>query len=101
MEEFRVIRMKIMEVVSKTIANVMECKEKDIPGDICLKNAVNMDSIDAVEVTMALEQKFDVSITDEEMDLMPTITLVGVCEIVERKLKEAGRWSMGKLGPLV
>ena len=66
----------VLEKVCKVIAsNVMmdEVDANSISEVTNLEEDLNMDSLDAVEVVMALEDAFDVTIPDEDAEKFRTI----------------------------
>ena len=66
----------VLEKVCKVIAsNVMmdEVDANSLSEVTNLEEDLNMDSLDAVEVVMALEEAFDVTIPDEDAEKFRTI----------------------------
>jgi len=60
---------KIIEIIS-TQFNI---NEKDINLDTSFKDDLNADSLDLVELVMALEDEFDLEIGDEDVDNIKTV----------------------------
>ncbi len=50
-----------------------------------LMQDLNLDSLDAVELTLALEEEFDISVSDEEVVRLDTIS--DVIELIQDKLE--------------
>jgi acyl carrier protein len=55
----------IFEKVKKLIAKELNVKEEDITLDSRLAEDLGADSLDAVELIMAVEEEFDVQVSDE------------------------------------
>ena len=83
----KLTRTKIEQEVNEALLAVLFDK-KEVRADFSLKDDLDADSIDAVEIVMALEQKFSISITDEEMYNMMLCKVSEVYDMVERKIKE-------------
>lgn len=60
---------KIIEI----IATQFNINEKDINLDTSFKDDLNADSLDLVELVMALEDEFDLEIGDEDVDNIKTV----------------------------
>ena len=60
--------------------------DKEITPNSILKTELGIDSIYAVEMILALEEKFNIQIELDEMDTMMTVSQV--VEVVNRKLGE-------------
>ena len=60
--------------------------DKEITPNSLLKTELGIDSIYAVEMILALEEKFNIQIELAEMDTMMTVSQV--VEVVNRKLGE-------------
>ena len=60
------------EIIS-IISEVSGVEEKDITPNTNLANELEIDSIKAIEITVAIEKKFKISIRDEDI---PNITTV-------------------------
>jgi acyl carrier protein len=65
--------MTIEERVKKIIAYLQGLKDYQIYNISHLKEDLNMDSLDAVELTMALEEEFWLEIPDEEAEKLLTV----------------------------
>lgn len=83
----KLTRTKIEQEVNEALLAVLFDK-KEVRADFSLKDDLGADSIDAVEIVMALEQKFSISITDEEMYNMMLCKVSEVYDMVEQKLKK-------------
>ncbi len=61
------------EKVKEIIVDTLSCKEEDVTMQASLADDLDADSLDAVELNMALEDAFGVSIPDEELASMKTV----------------------------
>lgn len=61
------------EKVKEIIVDTLSCDEKDVTMQASLSDDLDADSLDAVELNMALEDAFGVSIPDEELASMKTV----------------------------
>ncbi len=71
---------EVCEVVAETI----NCDIDSLTENTKLQEDLGVDSLDAVEVNMALEEKFDISISDEELAELKTIE--DIVSLIEGKL---------------
>ena len=55
------------EKVKEIIIETLNCGQKDITQESKLMDDLGADSLDAVEVNMAIEEAFDISIPDEAL----------------------------------
>ncbi len=63
----------ILEKLKEIIADQLEIDAETITADTRLNEDLNADSLDVVEMLMALEDEFGVDIPDEEIEKMKTI----------------------------
>ena len=63
----------VLETVKKLIVEQLEVSEDDINLDTDLITDLDEDSLDAVEVIMAIEDEFDINIPDESAEKMRTV----------------------------
>ena len=69
----------MFEKIRDIIVEQLDLDDADsLTMETSLKDDLDADSLDAVEVIMALEEEFDIEIPDEEAENFKTI-----CEIVE------------------
>ena len=73
--------MEIQETVLKLIAKHTGNPEVTLADE--LNNDLGMDSLDAVEFIMTLEEEFNIEIYDEQVDSL--VTVQNVVDIVESK----------------
>ena len=60
--------MSVESKVKEIIAEQLGINEDDISLDSSLSDSLGADSLDVVEIVMALEEEFDLEITDEDAD---------------------------------
>ena len=63
----------MFEKVRDIIVDTLSCSIDDVPLEASLADDLGADSLDAVELNMALEDKLGVSIPDEELAGMKTV----------------------------
>lgn len=59
--------------VKKIVAEQLGVKVEDIKDEASFVNDLGADSLDTVELVMALEEEFDIEIPDEEAEKISTI----------------------------
>lgn len=57
----------VFEKVKEIIVETINCSEDDVVLTATLKDDLNVDSLDAVELNMALEEAFNLTIADEDL----------------------------------
>lgn len=70
--------------VKEVIVDTLGCDEDAVVLTAELKGDLNADSLDAVELSMALEEAFGLTIEDE--DLMAFVTVKDVVDYIDKKL---------------
>ena len=65
--------MSIEERVKKIIVEQLGVKEEDVKPEASFVEDLGADSLDTVELVMALEEEFDIEITDEEAEKITTV----------------------------
>lgn len=55
------------EKVKEVIVDTINCQEDEVTLDASLKDTLGMDSLDAMEVSMALEEAFNMSIDEDAL----------------------------------
>jgi acyl carrier protein len=63
----------IEERVKKNIAEQLGVNENEITGDSSFVDDLGADSLDTVELVMALEEEFNISIPDEDAEKITTV----------------------------
>ncbi len=67
--------MSIEERVKKIVAEQLGVNEDQIKNDDSFVDDLGADSLDTVELVMALEEEFDTEIPDEEAEKITTVQL--------------------------
>lgn len=62
-----------LEQIKKILAEQFSMNEDDITMDTSFTEDIGADSLDLVELVMALEQEFDLEIDDEEVEKIKTV----------------------------
>ena len=65
--------MSIEERVKKIIVEQLCVKEEDVKSEASFVEDLGADSLDTVELVMALEEEFDIEIPDEEAEKITTV----------------------------
>ena len=65
--------MSIEERVKKIIVEQLGVKEEDVKPEASFVEDLGADSLDTVELVMALEEEFDIEIPDEEAEKSTTV----------------------------
>jgi acyl carrier protein len=63
----------IEERVKKIVCEQLGVKEEDVVNSASFVDALGADSLDTVELVMALEEEFDTEIPDEEAEKITTV----------------------------
>ena len=63
----------IEETVKKIIVDQLGVKPEDVKEDSSFVDDLGADSLDTVELVMALEEKFDTEIPDEDAEKITTV----------------------------
>ena len=74
--------MSIEERIKKIICEQLEVNEKDVVPEASFVDDLGADSLDQVELIMAMEEEFDISISDEEAEKI--VTVRNAIEYVEK-----------------
>jgi len=65
--------MSIEEKIKKIICEQLEVDEKDVIPEASFVDDLGADSLDQVELIMAMEEEFGISISDEEAEKIATV----------------------------
>ncbi len=76
----------IFEKVQELLAEQLSCDPDEITMDSELKEELGADSLDAVELAMALEEEYDIELQDEDLDRFKTVG--DIVEFLREKLDE-------------
>ena len=63
----------VEEKVRKIICEQLDVDEKDVTPEASFADDLGADSLDQVELIMAMEEEFDVSISDEDAEKIATV----------------------------
>lgn len=63
----------VFEKVKEIIVDSLSCDESDVTLEASLKEDLEADSLDAVELIMAVEEEFDIEIPDEKATEIKTV----------------------------
>lgn len=64
---------QIFEKVKKIVVEQLSVEEGDVKPESNFANDLNADSLDTVELVMALEEEFDIEIPDEAAEKITTV----------------------------
>ncbi len=64
---------EIFERVKKIVTEQLEVDPNDVKPEANFANDLNADSLDTVELVMALEEEFDIQIPDEAAEQIATV----------------------------
>ncbi len=70
------------ERVIAVIADVLECDVKDVSASSRLES-LGMDSLDAVQLVMELEDEFDITISEDDADAEDILTVGDIIRYIE------------------
>lgn len=65
--------MSVEEKITKIICEQLEVDEKDVVPEASFVDDLGADSLDQVELIMAMEEEFGISISDEEAEKIATV----------------------------
>jgi len=77
---------KIAEEVKKVIVELLSVEESQVTENAKFVDDLGADSLDTVELVMALEEKFDIEISDEDAQKIKTVG--EAIEYIEKKKQE-------------
>lgn len=63
----------IEEKVKQIVAEQLGVEEDQVIGDAAFMDDLGADSLDTVELVMALEEEFDIEISDEDAEKIATV----------------------------
>jgi acyl carrier protein len=69
----------LFDQVRDIIVETISCDAEEVTREASLTDDLGADSLDAVEINMALEDAFDIKIPDEKLDQMKTVGDVVDC----------------------
>ncbi|MBE6028774.1 MAG: acyl carrier protein [Clostridiales bacterium] len=74
--------MMILDQVKELVVNQTGVSADELNLDTSLMNDINADSLDAVEIIMAIEDEFEIKIPDEEAEKF--LTIRDIVEFLEK-----------------
>jgi acyl carrier protein len=77
------VHMSVEEKIKKIICEQLEVSEEDVVPEASFVDDLGADSLDQVELIMAMEEEFGVSISDEEAEKI--VTVRDAIEYIEQK----------------
>lgn len=66
-------RADVLAAITEAAVDVLGAKAEDVVEDANFKDDLQADSLDLVELVMALEERFEVSIPEEELGSITTV----------------------------
>lgn len=75
------------ERVKKIVVEQLGVKEEEVTNDASFVDDLGADSLDTVELVMALEEEFDIEIQDEDAEKITTIQQA--IDYIESRVKES------------
>lgn len=75
--------MDTFEKIKELIVSTLNCDEHKVTLEANLKEDLEADSLDAVELCMAIEEAFDISISDD--DISTFVTTEDIVKYVDSK----------------
>jgi acyl carrier protein len=79
-------RYEIFERVKRAVVEQLDVREEEITADSTFVQDLGADSLEVVEIVMALEEAFNIEIPDEEVDQIKTVG--DAVNFIESKLEE-------------
>ena len=73
----------VLDQVKEIIVDALGCDEDDVVLEASLKDDLEADSLDAVELIMAIEEEFDIEIPDETAQNMKKVK--DIVDYIENK----------------
>lgn len=70
------------EKVKEIIVDSLSCDEDAVTLEANLKEDLDADSLDAVELIMAVEEEFDIEIPDEKLALNEMNTIAKIMDVI-------------------
>ena len=74
----------VLDKIKMLLADQFAVDEDSITSETSFKEDLNADSLDIVEMLMAIEENFGITVSDEEAVTLKTIT--DVADFIEKKI---------------
>jgi acyl carrier protein len=78
--------MSVFDRVKKVIVEQLDVAEEEVVLEAAFEADLGADSLDVVELVMALEEEFEITIPDEDAEKIGTVGQA--VDYIERKVKE-------------
>ena len=78
--------MGVFEEIQRVICEQLKAKPEEVRLETCFIDDLGTDSLDTVELVMALEDEFKIEIPDEDAEEMETVD--DVVKYIEKKLNK-------------
>lgn len=78
---------EIFETVQKIVVEQLEVEEKQVTAEANFATDLGADSLDVVELVMALEEEFDIEIPDEAAEKIATVK--AAVEYIDKQVSAA------------
>ncbi len=78
---------EIFEKVQKIVVEQLEVEENQVTPEASFANDLGADSLDVVELVMALEEEFDIEIPDEAAEKIATVQ--AAVEYIDKQVSAA------------
>ena len=75
----------MLDKIKKVVVEQLDCKEEEIQENSKFIEDLGADSLDVVELVMALEEEFDIEIPDEDAEKI--LTVANVVEYITNNKK--------------
>lgn len=77
--------MTTLERVRKVLMEQLEVSEDEVTPTASIVDDLGADSLDVVEIVMGLEEEFDIEVSDQDAEKLPTVQ--DIVNYVEEKAK--------------
>lgn len=78
--------MTTFERVRKVLMDQLEVSEDEVTPSASIVDDLGADSLDVVEIVMGLEEEFDIEVSDQDAEKLPTVQ--DIVNYVEEKGKD-------------
>jgi len=82
--------MNIEQIVKETISEFLGIRIEEIKLESKLTDDLGADSLDGVEITMALEEEFGIPISDKDSDKLESGTVNDIIDYIKKRLELGG-----------